>query len=79
MARPKKKPTYDSDQMAQQLIVFAYVGRIIPIKGVRELVDAFTKAERKKQNSSLLVAQILQMKLQMKHTFQKLRSIRGKM
>jgi spore coat protein SA len=29
-------------------IVFAYVGRIIPIKGVRELVDAFTKAERKK-------------------------------
>lgn len=75
MARPKKKPAYDSDQMAQQLIVFAYVGRIIPIKGVRELVDAFTKAERKKQNSSLLVAQILQMK----HTFQKLRSIRGKM
>ncbi len=75
MARPKKKPAYDSDQMAQQLIVFAYVGRIIPIKGVRELVDEFTKAERKKQNSSLLVAQILQMK----HTFQKLRSIRGKM
>lgn len=34
-------------------IVFAYVGRIIPIKGVRELVEAFNKAGR--NNSKLLI------------------------